>query len=94
MDWAGVGTGLRPVSSLGLDKPCIIGEFAKADASYGLDDTTVYSARWYLDSIRAQGYGGALGWSLDATDAASNWTRFQPVFTNWARWQQIRPNDF
>jgi hypothetical protein len=85
MDWAGAGTGLKPVSSLGLDKPCIIGEFATADQSYGLNDTTVYSARWYLDSIRTQGYAGALGWSLTSQDSASNWPAFQPVFTNWVQ---------
>ena len=71
MDWAGPGTGLPPVSSITsdtgvhLDKPVIVGEFPTADASYGLNDTSVYSAEWYLNYIQSQGYAGALGWSSD-----------------------------
>ena len=89
MDWAGPGTGLPPVSSITsdtgvhLDKPVIVGEFPTADASYGLNDTSVYSAEWYLNYIQSQGYAGALGWSLTAGDDASNWTAFAPVFSDW-----------
>jgi hypothetical protein len=93
MDWAGPGTGLPPVSSITsdtgvhLDKPVIVGEFPTADASYGLNDTSVYSAEWYLNYIQSQGYAGALGWSLTAGDDASNWAAFRPVFSNWVKLQ-------
>jgi hypothetical protein len=50
--------------------------------SYGLNDTSVYSAEWYLNYIQSQGYAGELGWSLTAGDSASNWAAFAPVFSN------------
>jgi hypothetical protein len=89
MDFTGPGSGLLPVTSITsdtgvhLDKPVVMGEFATADVSYNLTDTAVGSAEWYLNTIRNDGYAGALGWSVTAGDTASNWTAFQPVFTNW-----------
>lgn len=79
------GSGLPTYASLGLDKPCVVGEFPTMDASYGLNDTAPLSARWYLDAIYSKGYAGALAWSYHAGDSASNWTSFQPVFTPWAQ---------
>ena len=79
------GSGLPTYASLGLDKPCILGEYASADASYGLTDTNGYSAEWYLNTIYSRGYAGALAWSINAGDGASNWPQFQPVYTAWAQ---------
>jgi hypothetical protein len=89
MDWAGVGTGL-PVASditgdggIRLDKPVMVGEFpTQGLTSYGLNDTANYSARWYLDYIKKQGYTGALAWSVTAD---SNWAAFGPVFADWVK---------
>jgi hypothetical protein len=90
MDFTFPGSGLTPVNMIRdndgvpLDRPCFVGEFGTAVlTSYGLNDTAVFSARWYLDAIRARGYVGAIAWSLNAGDDASDWTSFQPVFTNW-----------
>jgi hypothetical protein len=97
MDFNGPGTGLPPVTSITsetgqhLDKPVIVGEFPTADVSYGLHDTAVDSAEWYLNYIKDQGYAGALGWSLTAGDNASNWTAFQPVFSNWVHASPLPP---
>ena len=77
------GSGLPTYASLGLDKPCIVGEFPTQDGSYGLTDTTALSAEWYLNTIYSDGYAGALGWSYHVGDSASNWTSFQPVYSNW-----------
>ena len=79
------GDGALPTyASLNLDKPCIIGEFPTAAASFGIGDTNTTSAQWYLDTIYNQGYAGALGWGYENMDAQCNWASFQPVFTNWA----------
>jgi hypothetical protein len=83
MDSSGSGTGLPKYSTLGLDKPCIVGEFTTADSSYGLTDTSPLSAEWYLDTIYNYGYAGALGWSFRGGDSASNWASFSSVYTNW-----------
>jgi hypothetical protein len=81
----GTGSGLPTCASLGLDKPCIVGEFATVDASYGLNDANPQSAEWYLNTIYAYGYAGALGWSVRAGDGASDWAAFQPVYSAWAQ---------
>ncbi|HEY1697797.1 MAG TPA: hypothetical protein VGG39_36805 [Polyangiaceae bacterium] len=76
--------GLTPppsYASLGLDKPCVVEEFATADVSFGLTDTAQWSAEWWLNTIYEQGYAGAIGWAWH--DSAGNWTSFQPVFTAW-----------
>lgn len=93
MDFSGPGSGLPVVSEITgdlgihLDAPCMLGEFATKGTgeTYGLDDTAVHSARWYLDTILARGYIGALPWSLRAGDTATDWASFQPVFTNWVQ---------
>lgn len=79
------GSALPTYASLNLDKPCIVGEFQTVDSSYGLTDTAAYSAQWYLDTIYKDGYAGALAWSYRVGDGVSNWSSFQPVFTNWAQ---------
>jgi hypothetical protein len=84
MDYSGAGSGLPAYSSLGLDKPCIVGEFPTVDSSYGDTDTTAYSANWYLNLIASRGYAGGLAWSYYATDSATSWASFQPVFTYWS----------
>ena len=85
MDFSnGAGSGLPTYASLNLDKPCIVGEYPTNDVSYTIGDTTPLSAQWYLDSMYSKGYAGSLGWSYYISDSASNWSSFQPVFTNWA----------
>ena len=89
MDGSGdPGSGLPPCAALNLDKPCIVGEFPSAVDSYGLNDTTPRSARWYLDTIHDRGYAGAMVWSVRNADGASNWPTFQPVMVNWAQLHQ------
>lgn len=86
MDFSnGAGSGLPTYASLGLDKPCIVGEFPTNTGSYGLSDTNALSSKWYLDSIYKNGYAGALAWSYRVGDSASNWSLFQPVFSDWAQ---------
>jgi hypothetical protein len=86
MDFSnGAGSGLPTYASLNLDRPCVVGEFPTNDASYGPSDTAPLSARWYLDSVYAKGYAGALAWSTNVGDSATNWSAFQPVFTSWAQ---------
>jgi hypothetical protein len=82
MDFGGAaGSGLPTYASLNLDKPCVVEEFANfGDASYGLNDTNPQSANWYLNTIYNLGYAGELSWSVNSD---TNWTQFQPVFTNW-----------
>jgi hypothetical protein len=70
-----------PYASLGLDKPVVVEEFTTTDVSFGLDDTTEWSAKWWLDTIYKQGYAGALGWAWH--DSHGDWSDFQPVFTAW-----------
>ncbi len=86
MDQGGApGSGLPTYTSLNLDKPAVVSEFQTAnDASYTIGDTTPLSAEWYLDTIYKDGYAGALAWSYRAADSVSNWSAFQPVFTNLA----------
>ncbi len=78
------GAALVPCSSLGLDKPCIIGEFTTANPNYAIGNTTPLSAQWHLDTIYKNGYAGALGWSFVSVDSESDWRSFAPVLTAWA----------
>jgi hypothetical protein len=90
------GSGLPTCASLGLDKPCVVEEFATAaydgngqnQMSYTLGDPTPYSAQWYLDYIYQQGYAGALGWSVTGNDGYSDWKDFTPVFQAWEQAHQ------
>ena len=54
----------RPVGSLGLDRPVILGEFPTRGS--GLAPSTI------LDAARRAGYAGALAWSALARDGASD----------------------
>ncbi|HZT41930.1 MAG TPA: cellulase family glycosylhydrolase, partial [Chthonomonadaceae bacterium] len=78
------GSGLPTYASLNLDRPCVVGEFSTVDADYTIGSTTAQSAQWYLDTIYRYGYAGALAWSNNASDSATDWTDFNPVFANWA----------
>jgi hypothetical protein len=89
-DTAGPGSGLLPVSALGLDGPAVLEEFATNDVSYGFTDTAPQSAEWYLDSAQQLGYAGALGWSFNADNiqsggTVSDWIDFAPVLKNWSQ---------
>lgn len=78
------GSGLPAYASLALDRPCIVGEFATVDANYTIGSTKAQSAQWYLDTIYNYGYAGAIAWSNNASDSATDWTDFNPVFAHWA----------
>jgi len=54
----------QPVSDFVLDRPVLLGEFPTKGSRL--------SAREILDTARAAGYAGALGWSAAANDEASN----------------------
>jgi hypothetical protein len=79
------GSGLLSYASLGLDRPCIVGEYPSNGASYNWGDTNVFSGKWYLDQIKARGYAGGLAWSTNVADSATNWGAFQPLFTRWGQ---------
>ena len=78
-------TGPSPPFGAKLEVPCILGEYASAGTgeTYGLNDTAVHSARWYLDTAVSRGYAGAIVWSKNSGDIVSDWASFQPVYTNW-----------
>jgi hypothetical protein len=54
----------RPLGPLGLDRPCVLGEFPTRGSRLG--------ARAIVDAARRNGYAGAWAWSLLADDAASD----------------------
>lgn len=62
-----------------------MGEFPTAATSYNRGDTAARSARRYLDAPRARGYAGALAWSTNVADSATNWNAFRPVFSAWGQ---------
>jgi hypothetical protein len=64
-----------PYASLGLDKPCILGEFPTKGAKFSVDT--------YLGTMRGDGFAGAFAWSLRATD---NYTDFRSVADGFAAW--------
>jgi hypothetical protein len=63
-DWMETETPLQvPFEQLGLDKPCILGEFPTAE--------TAISIRDYLETAWSNGLAGALGWSFRGEDESS-----------------------
>jgi len=65
-----------PYASLGLDKPCIVGEFPTKNTERTITD--------YLDTIFENGYAGALAWSLRASDDSSDFKAVSAEFAAWA----------
>jgi hypothetical protein len=61
--------------NLGLDKPCIVGEFATTNSAYNV--------QWWLDWVWNNGYAGALGWSYRAGDDYSDWAGAADVIQAW-----------
>ena len=82
------GNGLPDYSTLGLDRPCVLGEFPTNDTGYSAADKKHFSTLWYLDQIKKRGYAGALGWSYAVPDTASNWKKFAPTYHLWYKAHQ------
>ena len=61
---------------LGLDKPCIVGEFPTKNTSRTLTQ--------YLDIIWRNGYAGALAWSYRADDESSDFLGVSAQFRAWS----------
>jgi hypothetical protein len=68
---------LAPYSSLGLDKPAILGEFPTEPAAV--------TVTRYLSPTWENGYAGALAWSLNGDDDASNFESHADEFQRWSR---------
>jgi hypothetical protein len=66
-----------PFASLGLDKPCIVGEFPT--------NNTKHTMTQYLDRIWKNGYAGALAWSYRAADKSSDFKSAADEFLAWSR---------
>lgn len=62
--------------SLGVKQPVIVGEFPSTGAR---------STASFLDEIAAQGYAGALIWSVRADDEASDYQRAGPAVAAWTK---------
>ncbi|HLI25652.1 MAG TPA: glycoside hydrolase family 2 TIM barrel-domain containing protein [Chloroflexota bacterium] len=80
----------RPASTLGVDRPVVIGEFATANTPYSLTES--------LDRFYANGYAGALAWSY--TNNADRWADYAGTHDALRAWEQahlaevdIRPPD-
>ena len=67
-----------PYASLGLDKPCIVGEFPTK--------STRRTTTQYLDTIWKNGYAGALAWSYRAGDESSD---FRTIAKDFFAWSEI-----
>jgi len=65
-----------PCAGLRLDKPCIVGEFPTKNAN------RLMTA--YLDTIRRNGYAGALAWSYGGKDEASDFEGGAEMFRAWS----------
>lgn len=65
-----------PYTNLKLDRPCIVGEFPTKN--------TKRTMTQYLDTIRKNGYGGALAWSYRARDEASDFKGVSSGFLAWS----------
>jgi hypothetical protein len=64
-----------PYSEMGLDKPCILGEFPTKGAKFSADT--------YLGTMRGDGYAGAFAWSLRANDSKSDFRSAGDRFSAW-----------
>ena len=65
----------RPVESLGVGRPLLLGEFPTRGASL--------SPRSILDMAREAGYSGALAWSAQAADHATDAQACHHVLRDW-----------
>jgi len=76
MSWL-FGEGLDvPYASLGLDKPCLLGEYPTKGAKLGIEG--------YLGTMQRDGFAGAFAWSLRATDDYSDFKSVADRFAVWA----------
>ncbi|MBI5209818.1 MAG: cellulase family glycosylhydrolase [Elusimicrobia bacterium] len=62
---------------LGLDKPCVLGEFPTKRSLRGIET--------YLDTMRDNGFSGAWAWSLRASDAYSGFEGVADRFHGWVK---------
>jgi len=69
-----------PALLLGLDRPCIVGEFPTKNSWS--------SMRKYLDTIWRNGYAGALAWSYRAGDSYSDFAGSAREFQDWSQSHQ------
>ncbi|MFA6004446.1 MAG: hypothetical protein WC881_10295, partial [Elusimicrobiota bacterium] len=63
-------------SDLGLDKPCVLGEFPTKGTARSLES--------FLNTARDNGLAGAWAWSLRATDEFSDFRSVADRFSAWA----------
>ena len=69
----------KPYAQLGLDKPCLVGEFPTKKGQKPLEH--------YLDAAKRNGYAGALAWSYKSQDDFSDFTGVADRFADWSRAQ-------
>jgi hypothetical protein len=66
-----------PVAALGADRPVVLGEFPTKGSAYSPD--------LVLANARAAGYQGALFWSVNADDGATDFPGARLAVERWAR---------
>jgi uncharacterized repeat protein (TIGR01451 family) len=76
-DWMGQQPPFTPYSSLGLDKPAILGEFPTS--------STAITVTNFLSTTWNNGYAGALAWSLNGNDSASDFRGSADEFQGWSQ---------
>jgi hypothetical protein len=73
-----------PCAQLGLDKPCIVGEFPTKNTSRSITE--------YLNTIYQNGYAGALAWSYRAGDERSGFSTGASAFLAWSQAHDLEVN--
>ncbi len=76
-DSIGAAAPFSPYTTLGLDKPAVLGEFPTA--------STANTVTTYLTTTWQNGYAGALAWSLNAADPYSAFRSVADEFKSWAQ---------
>jgi len=66
-----------PVAELHLDRPVVLGEFPTR--------RSFKSTKTVLNIAQRAGYGGAMPWSVNATDSYSAYAKAAPAMTEWAK---------
>lgn len=73
----------RPYAELGLDKPCLVGEFPTKRGKLAVEA--------YLEAARRNGYAGALAWSYRGGDSFSDFAGQADRFAAWVRAARASP---
>ena len=76
----------RPASSLGLDRPIVLGEFPSVGSKF-------YSLSQVMDIALRQGYAGAFAWSYGNADQYTNWNTAANGFLGWVS-KHVQTVDF